>query len=272
MALETFTPFMLISLRFLISGSLLLAGAKILGAAFPRGAELRRIALNGLLLLGVGNGCLAFAEQWIPSGLAALIVTISPFWLVGFEAAVPGGASLHFPTVMGMLIGLFGVATLVAPGGVDLGHQSNLIQAFLVLQLGCIGWSLGSILLKRQESKIHPIVAGAVQQFTVGVVTLIPALVIPHPAIHWNPRGIGALLYLVTFGSIVGYSAYLYALSHLPVAVVSIYNYVTPLVAVFLGWLIYREQFGMREAFAMAVIFVGVAVVKTTSAKRVISR
>ena len=86
--------------------------------------------------------------------------------------------------------------------------------------------------------------------------------------IAWNARGGGALLYLVTFGSIVGYSSYVYALQHLPVAVLSIYNYVNPVVAVTLGWIFYREHFGFREALAMAVIFTGVAIVKRAEARR----
>jgi drug/metabolite transporter (DMT)-like permease len=86
--------------------------------------------------------------------------------------------------------------------------------------------------------------------------------------IHWSARGVGALVYLVTFGSIVGYSSYVVALQRLPVAIVSLYNYVNPVVAVILGWLFYREAFGVREAIAMVVIFLGVALVKRIEARR----
>ena len=94
-------------------------------------------------------------------------------------------------------------------------------------------------------------VSGAVQQLATGLAYLLPALLVPHGGIQWSGRGVGAMLYLVTFGSIIGYSAYIYAMNHLPVSIVSIYNYVNPLVAVLLGWLIYREPFGWREAGAV---------------------
>lgn len=266
MALETFPPLMLVSLRYLTSGTIMLIGAKITGAHLPRGRELRQTAVYGIIALGIGNGCLAFAEQWIPSGLAALFVTTSPFWLVGVEALSPGGERLHLPTVGGMLVGLAGVATLVAPAAMNLSLRGGVLGAFLLLQVGCAGWSIGSILQRRQPSRAHPFVSGAVQQLATGLVYAIPAL-IRHEPIHWSSRGVLAIIYLMTFGSVVGYSAYLYALDHLPVAVTSIYNYINPLVAVFLGWLFYRESFGWREAVAMLIIFIGVWIVKHASAK-----
>jgi drug/metabolite transporter (DMT)-like permease len=266
MALESFPPLTLVSLRYLASGTIMLIGAKITGAHLPRGKELRETALFGVIALGIGNGCLAFAEQWIPSGLAALFVTTSPFWLVGVEALSPGGERLHLPTIAGMLVGLGGVATLVAPAAMNLSLHSSTLGAFLLLQIGCAGWSIGSILQRRQPSRAHPFVSGAVQQLATGLLYAVPAL-IRHEPVHWNGRGVLAIIYLMTFGSVVGYSAYLYALDRLPVAVISIYNYINPLVAVFLGWLFYREGFGMREGIAMLIIFAGVWIVKHNSAR-----
>jgi drug/metabolite transporter (DMT)-like permease len=266
MALESFPPLMLVSVRYLASGAIMLIGAKITGAHLPRGKELRETALYGVIALGIGNGCLAFAEQWIPSGLAALFVTTSPFWLVGVEALSPGGERLHLPTIAGMLVGLGGVATLVAPAAMNLSLHSGTLGAFLLLQIGCAGWSIGSILQRRQPSRAHPFVSGAVQQLATGLLYAVPAL-IRHEPVHWNGRGVLAIIYLMTFGSVVGYSAYLYALDRLPVAVISIYNYINPLVAVFLGWLFYREAFGVREGIAMLIIFAGVWIVKHNSAR-----
>lgn len=260
--LESFSPAMLMSLRFLISGLLMLGGARWSGTSIPKDRELWMTGLNGLLLLGMGTGSLVFSEQWIPSGLAALFVTLSPFWMVGFEA-LAGGESLHAPTIGGMLVGFAGVAFLVAPGIADLSHQGLIVTGFLVQQVGCAGWAAGSIWQRKRATTTHPVIAGAVQQVAVGLVFLVPALLLPgqRPPV-WDWKGISAILYLVTFGSIVGYSAYMYTLAHLPVAVVSIYTYVNPAVAVFLGWLIYREPFGAREAIAMLIIFAGVAIVK----------
>jgi drug/metabolite transporter (DMT)-like permease len=161
-----------------------------------------------------------------------------------------------------MIVGLGGAALLVAPGAWSHGVDHNLLKGFLVLQLGCICWTGGSIAQRRQPSRAHPVVSGGVQQLAAGLTFAVLALLFRENPIAWSFRGVAALLYLVVFGSIVGYSAYIYAMDKLPVAVVSIYTYVNPVVAVFLGWLFYREPFGAREAAAMTVIFAGVALVK----------
>ncbi len=267
MSLECFPPFVLLATRFLISGTILLAAARIRGARLPKGAELWHAALSGVLILAIGNGCLTFAELRVASGLAGLITTLSPFWLVGIEALMPGGEPLHTPTVFGMIVGCAGVALLVS-GGLGTGEFSrSALEGFLILQVGTISWCFGSIYQRQRKALAHPIVVGAVQQMAAGLAALPFAIVVSSHQIQWSTRGVAALFYLVTFGSIVGYSAYAYALDRLPVAVVSIYSYVNSVVAVILGWLFYREAFGVREAAAMAVIFAGVAVVKWQAGK-----
>jgi drug/metabolite transporter (DMT)-like permease len=165
-------------------------------------------------------------------------------------------------------VGLSGAALLVGPGALEGGASSNIVRGFLILQLGCFSWSFGSLVQRRQPTKAHPIVSGGVQQLAAGL-AFLPVALLSGGEIHWNEtQGVWAILYLVLFGSIVGYSSYIYALEHLPVAVLSIYNYVNPVVAVALGWLFYREPFGAREAAAMAVIFTGVAMVKRAEARR----
>src|SRR5262249_18159659 len=265
MALESFPPFALVALRFLISGSLMLVVVVSRGTLLPRGRDLRNAFISGALILGIGNGALVFAETRIPSGLAGLFITISPFWMVGLEALLPGGERLHWPTIFGMLVGLCGAALLVAPD--VLGHtlNRNTLAGFLILQVGMASWSFGSIFQKRQDLKSHPIVVGAIHQLAAGLAFLPLALLVPEHAISWTWRGVAAVLYLVTFGSIVGYSSYAYALDKLPVAVVSIYPYVNSVVAVTLGWLVYREPFGFVEALAMIIIFLGVGLVKRYS-------
>jgi drug/metabolite transporter (DMT)-like permease len=260
-ALESFSPVVLVCGRFLISGALTLLAAKAMGLKIPGTREMWRTSLNGIIILGIGNSCLSFAEQWIPSGVAALFITTSPFWMVGVEALVPGGEPLHAPAIGGMLLGFAGVAFMVMRNGLS-GVSGPMLTGFLTLQIGCAGWALGSISQRRQTARAHPIVSGGIQQLATGVVFLIPALLFRTHPIVWSARGLWAVAYLVTFGSIVGYSAYIYALSHLPVAVVSIYTYINPLVAVCLGWVFFREAFGAREAIAMLVIFAGVAIVK----------
>ncbi len=262
MSLESFAPLQLVSIRYILSGSILLLFAAARGLYLPRGRELAAACFSGFLTLGIGNGALVFAEVLIPSGIAGLIVTISPFWMVGAEALLPGGERLHAPTVAGMGVGLLGAALLFTP---DIGSHAidrKLLDGFLILQLGMASWSFGSIYQRRQLGKAHSVIAGGVQQLAAGLILAPFALLISEHPIHWSFRGVAALLYLVCFGSLVGYSAYIYALDRLPVAIVSVYPYVNAVVAVGLGWLFYREQFGIREALAMVIIFAGVGIVK----------
>jgi drug/metabolite transporter (DMT)-like permease len=262
MSLESFPPLLLVSGRYVISGALMVAFAGLRGYYLPRGRELGVACLSGFLTLGIGNAALVFAETIIPSGIAGLIITISPFWMVGVEALLPGGEVLHGPTIAGMAVGLAGAALLFAPQGGIGAIDRNLLNGFLILQIGMAGWSFGSIYQRRQAGRTHPIIAGGVQQLAAGLILAPFAFAIHEHPIAWSTRGIAALLYLVFFGSIVGYSAYAYALDKLPVAIVSIYPYANAVVAVALGWLFYREPFGRREMLAMLVIFAGVGIVK----------
>ena len=267
MALESFPPLILMTARFILSGSIMLVAARWSGAQFPRGRELRMTALWGLVLLGGGNACLTFSELWVSSGTAALLITTSPFWMVGLSAAL-NNERLHAPTLAGMLVGLGGVLILVGPAVTRSALDPNLIKGFFLLQLGSFCWCFGALMQRRMPTTAHPIVGGAIQQFAVGIFFLPFALLVPQDPINWQPRGALALLYLVLFGSIVGYSAFVYCMEHLPVAVVSTHTYVNPVVAVALGWLFYREPFGYREAAAMGAVFAGVAIVKYHSGKQ----
>jgi drug/metabolite transporter (DMT)-like permease len=267
MALETFPPMTLVCVRYCISGSIMLLFSRARGLYLPKGKELAWACFSGLLTLGIGNGALVVSETMIPSGIAGLIVTISPFWMVGAEALLPGGERLHAPTIGGMAVGMAGAALLFTPDPGVHGIDRRLIVGFLVLQFGMAGWSFGSIIQRRNAGRAHPVVAGGVQQMAAGLAMIPLALFAPHSAIHWSARGVGALFYLITFGSLVGYSAFVYCMDRLPVAIVSIYPYVNAVVAVTLGWLFYREPFGLRETAAMLIIFAGVAAVKRYSQK-----
>jgi drug/metabolite transporter (DMT)-like permease len=262
MALESFPPLVLVAIRFLLAGVILLLFARSRGWYIPRGKELASNFFTGLLLLGIGNSSLVFAEVFIPSGLAGLIITISPFWLVGLEALLPGGERLRLPVIAGMSVGLLGASLLFTNDLTGHAIDRRILRGFLLLQVGMVAWSFGSIYQRRRPGKAHPVIAAGAQQLGAGLALVPFALAVPQHSIHWSPRGVGALVYLVCFGSIVGYSAYGYALDSLPVAILSIYPYINAIVAVALGWLFYRETFGLKEAAAMIVIFMGVALVK----------
>jgi drug/metabolite transporter (DMT)-like permease len=262
-AVEALPPSVLMCTRYLISGGVLLALCRFSGAALPRGRELWITAGCGVMTIGIGTGLLAIVEQWAPSGLSSLFVTTSPFWMTAVEAALPGGEPLHAPTIGALLVGAAGVAVLVT-GGEALSIQPgapSLLISFFILQVGAVFWALGSIVQRRVTSPTHPFVSAAVQQLAAGIVYTLPALLV-LPRAQWTPRAISATLYLAIFGGIVGYSSYVFAMQRLPVAIASLYTYINPLVAVWLGWLFYREPFSRREAIGMAIIFAGVWLVK----------
>ena len=268
MALESFPPLLLVALRFLLSGSILLGWARWKGWTLPEWREVARTAAFGFMLLGVANGCLTFSETWIPSSLAALFLTTAPFWLAGLESLVPGGERLTAPVAVGLVVGLAGVVMLVLPAGGGMEMSPNVWKGFLVLQVGSFFWNAGSILQRRWRATTHPLLTGAVQQMAAGLVYLVAAAVVPERPVEVTATGVAGLLWLVTFGSIVGYSAYIYSLETLPVSLVSIYTFINPVVAVALGKMFYDEPFGRREVMAMAVIFVGVGIVKMRALRR----
>jgi drug/metabolite transporter (DMT)-like permease len=265
MALESFPPLILVSARYIVSGAILLGFAVARGLHVPRGRELAAACLSGLLVLGIGNGTLVYAETAIPSGIAGLIISMSPFWMVVAEALLPGGERLHAPTIGAMLVGLAGAGLLFTPEPGQHLFNRDLVYGFLVLQLGMAGWCFGSIYQRRRSGKAHSVVTGAVQQLAAGLILAPLAIAVPPQPIHWSARGVWALAYLVVFGSIVGYSAFIYVMDRLPVAIVSVYPYVNSVVAVALGWLFYRERFGARETVSMVAIFASVALVKRYS-------
>jgi len=266
--LESLPPLYLIAIRYVISGSILLIAAALAGIPLPQGRELLLTAIYGVICIGVGNGFLATAEEYVPSGLAALFYTTAPFWMVGIDALLPEGKRPRLPTVGGLLIGLLGVAFLILPAALREGFGGKVISGFLLLQISAAGWVAGSLLQKRVETRANSFVTGAVQQFAAGTAMLIPASIFEK-----MPHAIGlrsglAVVYLVVFGSLIGFSSYIYAVAKLPVAVVSIYYFVNPIVAVWLGFLFFREPFGGREAAAMVIIFTGIALVRWSESLR----
>ena len=269
MGLEGFAPPVLISLRFIASGGLLLLFLLWRGFPLPKKDEFWKTAATGVITIGGGNGFLTYAELIIPSGLAAIFITLAPFWFVGIDSLLPKGAKLHGPTLAGMAIGLLGAVILAMPGENYPVSMGSVIAGGLLLQAGSALWAGGSMLQKRVTKDSHPFMAGAIQQLAVGLAFApFAGFTWWRDGVHFEARATWALVYLVFFGAIVGYSSYIYALSHLPVALVSVYNYVNPVVAVALGWLFYREPFGWRESMAMLVIFAGVGLVKRFSQGR----
>jgi len=264
--LETLTPMLFAGLRFLIAGGLLFfIMTRQRNVRLPVGREWLDLCVVGLLLLGVGNGAVVWAEQWVSSGMAALLVATSPFWVAALERMRKDGERVGARGVVGMLVGFGGLAMLVGPQLFGVSLNGYYLAGVLVIQLGCFSWTVGSIYATRRPTGVSPLMAAAVQMLMAGVVlTLVGTVAGEWGEIRFSARSLGALAYLVVFGSIVAYGAYTYAIQKLPLSLVSTYSYVNPLVALVLGWFVLGESLGWREFFAAAVILSGVALVKVS--------
>ena len=263
-AIETIPPLSLTAVRFVIAGAVMLGIARLRGEVIPTDRRiLRSLALVGFLMVGVGNLAVVWAEQWVPSGLAALFVATAPIWMVILEAFRKHGERLDRRGVFGMLLGFIGVALLVTPGGAGKSWELGFIIGAIAIQIGSIGWQYGSLIGKYHLKGVPLLASAGLQMLFGGAIVGVVALAIGEPArFSVNARTLGALIYLTLFGSILAYSAYVYALAHLRTTKVSMYAYVNPVVAVFLGWLILSEELTWISLMAMFIILGGVALVQ----------
>jgi drug/metabolite transporter (DMT)-like permease len=259
-------PALFAGVRFLIAGSVLLAIATALGRSLPRRpADWVTNVVVGLLLLFCGNGLVVWAEQFTPSGVAAIFVVTVTLWLALFDAVIPGStARPTWRQVLGLLIGFAGTLLLV---GDDLGSLAHADwRGPVALTCASAAWALGSVLSTRRPSEAPPEVNSALQMLTGGVaLTVVGTALGQWTGMSFSVRGFGALAYLVVFGSLVGYSSYMYVLRHMAPAVVGTYSYVNTVVAVFLGWLVLDEVIDGRTVLAMAIVLSSVAWVRHAS-------
>ena len=265
-ALETIPPLLLTGSRFTAAGLIMLLIARLRGEAVPRDLRtLASLAFVGFLLVGVGNLAVVWAEQWVPSGLAALLVATAPFWMTIIEAFRPNGERLSLRGGAGMLIGFAGVAMLITPGGGMTGKWSAaFLLGALAIQIGGACWQYGSAHAKYKLKHVPLLSSAALQMFFGGAIVGIAGLAIGEaPRFVLTPRTFGAIAYLTIFGSVVAYSAYVFALAHMRTTHTSLYAYVNPVVAIFLGWLILNEPLTWVSIVAMAIILAGVALVQT---------
>jgi drug/metabolite transporter (DMT)-like permease len=248
-------PFLFAGTRFLAAGLVLTALALALGDHLPRRArDWRTLAIVGILLLSGGNAFVVWAEQYTPSGVASLFVVTVVLWMALFDAIIPGGSGRpNWRIVVGLVTGFLGTALLIGASPRQLLHAD--LRGPLALTGASASWALGSVYGKRHPTETSAYVAAGIQMLAGGaVVTVVGMALGEWSAWHLTPRGLGALLYLMVFGSLVGYSAYVYALRHGSPTVVGTYAYVNPVIAVLLGWLLLHEVITPRTVLAMALI------------------
>jgi drug/metabolite transporter (DMT)-like permease len=260
-------PHLMAGTRFLIAGVLLYAWARLRGSERPTFIQWRSATIVGAFLLLGGNASVAWAEQRVSSGLAALLVAAVPLWMVGLEWARGGGRPAK-QVIAGVLLGFGGVGLLVSPGLAGHGEAIDLLGAGALI-LASASWAWGSIYSKTVALPSSPFMATAIEMITGGVLLLITAALVGQfhgfrPS-HVSPRATLALLYLIVFGSLVGFTAYIWLLNSTSIARVGTYAYVNPIVAVFLGWAVLDEPVTTRTVVAALVIVAAVALVNVSA-------
>lgn len=258
-------PVLFTGFRWLAAGPILFFILLLKKYSLPKKSDFKHLAIIGLLLLGGGNGFVVFAEQWVPSGLTALLITTVPFWVVGLESFYPVRKKVDRKIILGLILGLIGVL-LIFGGDLTKIFDPSYLIGVVGLMFAVFLWSLGTLYSKHKKVSVHPLMGAAIQMIIAGIVITLFGLIIGEGnSFNFSHESFLAYLYLVVFGSLVGYGSYIYAISHLPLSLVSTYAYVNPIIALFLGWLVLDEPINIWIVVASVVILVGVTLIKQGS-------
>jgi len=252
--------------RFTVAGALLLAWCRWRGLRllWPTKTMLTMAAV-GLLLLGGGNVGLVYGEKSVESGLASLVLAAIPLFIAFLEMILPGGEPLPARGWVGMTLGAAGLAAVVSPS-LSAGFSGDRARLLAIAALlgGSLSWAVGSVLSRRARLPVNSFVAAAWQMLAAGVFnTAFGSAIGGWSQFHVNAASIGSLAYLVTCGSLLGYTGYIYLLEHVPVAKVASYAYVNPVVAVLLGMLLLHERPEPAEFVGMAAVVIAVFLMTT---------
>ena len=270
-AIETIPPFFHAGVRFLASGLILVIWQRSAGNSMPTRKQWISTGIIGTLLLLGGNGLVAWAEQTIPSGIAALIIASVPMFLVIGEAIRPNGVKPNWQGIVGLLIGFVGIFILVGPSEISGGTTKLNPLGVVALLSACLFWATGSIYSKTADlPKSSLMNTGA--QMLIGSISLFIVSGLSGELNGWNiadvsSRSIYGLLYLTFVGSLVGFASYGWLLQNAPISLVSTYAYVNPIVAVLLGVWLADEVLEPRIWLATAIIIGSVIFINSTRPK-----
>jgi drug/metabolite transporter (DMT)-like permease len=267
---ETIPPFMMAGTRFVFAGVLLDAWARWRGAPRPKGIEWRSAAIIGGLLLFVGNGGVTWAEQTVPSGIAALLVATVPMWIVMFDWLLHGAGRPSRGVIVGLTVGFAGMFMLVGPDQF-LGDNAIDLVGVGVLMVACIAWAIGSLYSRQAPLPNSPLLATSMEMLTGGAVLYSVALMTGEFQ-RFDPASVStrswlAVGYLSVFGSIIGFTAYVWLLRVVHASRVATYAYVNPIIAMLLGWSLAGEEFTLQMLLAATVIIGAVVLIITNKTK-----
>lgn len=269
-AIETLPPFLMAGVRFIIAGGILYLWARLRGVPRPRRIHWRSALIIGGLLLLFGNGLVAWAEQFVASGQAALLVAMVPIWTVLLEWIRPGGVRPSPTVLLGVCLGFFGLILLIGPGLGGSIHTGGVIA----LLISSLSWTIGSLYARGAPLPRSPTLTNGIEMLAGGVLLLAVGFArgewqsVELAAI--SGQSVIALVYLIIFGSLIGFSSFIYILTHASPTRVSTYAYVNPVVAVLLGWALAGEPLTARTIVATVIIVSSVALLtlRTRPAER----
>ncbi len=262
-AIETIPPFLMAGIRFTIAGIILALWSRLRGDRFPTRPEWKVSLVIGVLLMVLGNGGVVWAEQTVPSSLAALIVASSPIATVAMDWARPGGPRPSNITIMGLITGFLGVAILVNPFATDVARVDPAGGAAVLVAV--LAWSAGTLYSRAHPAGTSAFMSAAANMMTGGVMFLVLGAALGELGnlnLHaTSTRSMIALAYLIFIGALVGFTAFFYVTQHTTPAKSTTYAYVNPVVAIILGWAILNEPITPRVMGAAAVIISGVVMI-----------
>lgn len=255
-------PMLFAGLRWIIAGVLMTILLNLRHYKLPALKDIKHLAIVGILLLGIANGLVVVAEQWLPSGLTALILSTLPFWVVGLEYFLPIKPKINLFIIAGLLLGTSGVV-LIFTRDLNISLDLNILLGGLCLLGAVIAWSAGSIYWKYKKSDVRPMMGASIQMLIAGILQTALGLILgEQDNFHLTQNGVFALGYLIVFGSILGYASYIYSITNLPLSLVSTYAYINPIIAILLGWYFLDEPLTITVFAASGLILIGVALVK----------
>ena len=262
-ALETVPVLLVAGLRWMAAGVLLSGFMLASGRGLPKPRLWGPLALLGFLMNIVGNGFVVYAQQFVASGLTAVLIATTPFWSALLERMLPNGERFTKRSLAGLALGFSGIVVLVWPEMTTGGATGrSFIVGVIAIQLACIGWVIGTSYARRHELGDNPFRSTALQMVFSGGMLLVAATAHGDWAhLTFTPRTFAAMAYLSVAGSLIAYSAYIYAIQHLPLQLVSLYAYINPMIAVALGTLLLSEPLSARILVAAALVFTGTWIV-----------
>ncbi len=262
-ALETVPVLLVAGLRWMSAGILLCGIVLASGRRLPPRRMWGPLVLLGFLMNIVGNGFVVWAQQYVPSGLTAVLIAITPFWSALIERLLPNGDRFSRRALAGLTIGFAGIVVLVWPSMTQGGASGRaFVLGVVAIQIACIGWVIGTSYAKRHELGDDPFPSAALQMVFSGIMLLTLATIRGDwSELTFTPRTLAAMAYLAIAGSLVAYSAYIYAIQHLPLSTVSLYAYINPIIAVALGTALLGEPLSTRIALAAFLVLAGTYIV-----------